>query len=88
MSQSDGSWPVWINGPSEIEKLMNSQARQAIALFGGAAVFVLAFGFGGGSGNLASNTPTTTLASSSAPSAPTADSDAPNDTGCIPGANC
>lgn len=69
---------------------MNSQARQAFALLGSAAVFVLAFVFGDGSGNLASNAPTTTP-STSAPSASPTDPPGPGgagDTGCIPGANC
>lgn len=70
-----------------MEWLMNSQTGHAVALFGGAAVFVLAFVFGGGSGNLASNAPTTTP-STSAPSASPTDPPPGGDTGCIPGANC
>jgi len=74
-----------------MEMGMNSQARQAVGLVAGvvvaAALAVSGFGFAGGPGDLATTTPTTTP-SSSAASAPPQDSDAPGDTGCIPGVNC
>uniref|UniRef100_UPI00389AF2AC hypothetical protein n=1 Tax=Mycobacterium sp. HUMS_1102779 TaxID=3383487 RepID=UPI00389AF2AC len=71
---------------------MNSRAWQAVGLFAGGAVVagalaVSGFGFSGDPGYLATATPTTTP-SSSAPSAPSPDNDAPGDTGCIPGVNC
>ncbi len=62
---------------------MKSEARTAIALFGGAAILVFAVGCGGGVSKSVNNTTTTTAPSPSngheVPSAPG---------GCIPHANC
>jgi hypothetical protein len=66
---------------------MKSEARMAIALFGGAAILVFAVGCGGKSASSTTTTTTTTTTTPSvhgdrAPAAPSAPG------GCIPHVNC
>lgn len=72
-----------------IETAMNSPVRQAVGVYANGAVVAAApavsgFGFASGPSELAAITPTTTP-SDSATSTPPPDSDAPGDTGRIPG---
>lgn len=69
---------------------MKSEARTAIALFGGAAILVFAVGCGGGVSKSVNNTttPTPNTTTTTAPS-PSNGSEVPSAPGgCIPHLNC
>lgn len=69
---------------------MKSEAKTAIALFGGAAILFVAVGYGGGGSKLPTGTTATTTAPSSSvmPVSLSAASHGDPPSGCIHRANC